>query len=567
MDATNAAGLDFFGAYGPTFVPKGLDPMIQRNMGNGVAVGDYDGDGDLDVYFLGNLGFPNVLYRNNLEQGSKTFTNVTGRAGVGDLGLSRVAHFVDLDDDGDLDLIVVNDDDGDHPSRVFRNDGDGRFTDRTAGSNFAPEGYLRCGVAIADYDRDGLLDIYVTNWGLEVAIGHTLYPGSNRLYRNLGDFVFEDVTETSGLGVLARDSFTAIFTDFNEDDWPDLYVAIDYGSDEFYLNEKGRFVRVTEEVLTTHIGNDMGVACADFDDDGDLDMYVTNITGAAGQLSSGQNNVFYVQHGTPDNFWFADEAMDRGVEDTYWGWGTEFIDVENDGDLDIVATNGFREMIEAILPGNSMAATPTVLFINDSTGQFERAMAPGLDSTDDGRALIAFDYDRDGDEDILITNVDGPARLFENVTTPQGHWLDVAVTQRPGQNRNGIGVTVYAEMPNGTKRRDIIIGDSYLSGGPAEVHFGLSRFAVLPELRVEWTDGTVSTYRHIAADRRLHIYQIPGDADRDGRVTLDDFGLFAKCVEGSEDVRASICSAFDFNLDSSTSLLDFGGFQIVAGGS
>jgi len=141
-------------------------------------------------------------------------------------GFSRVAHFVDLNNDNHLDLLLINDDDGEastSASKIFRNNGDGSFTDVTADSEFRPIGYLRAGCALADYDLDGLIDIYVTNWSLELGTGSADFLGSNRLYRNRGNFVFEDVTSAAGLDNLARDSFTAIFKDFNHDLYPRTY--------------------------------------------------------------------------------------------------------------------------------------------------------------------------------------------------------------------------------------------------------------------------------------------------------------------------------------------------------
>ncbi len=514
VDVTVSSNLSFVGTYGGTFTGTDGGDVIQRNMGNGAAVADYDGDGDLDVYLLGSFGHANVLYRNNLDQGFKTFTDVTATAGVGETSFARVAHFADLDNDGDLDLLVISDNDGSNPSRVYRNGGDGTFSDVTAGSNFAPDGYLRAGCALADYDRDGLLDIYVTVWTRNLGVGNQgLFPGQNRLYRNLGGFVFEDVTESVGLGVLARDSYTAIFTDFSGNGYPDIYVAIDHAPDEFYLNMGGTFVPSAPTVGATHIGNDMGVACADFDDDGDLDLFATNITDPSGRFGTTQYNVFYINNYlSPSSFSFTDEATSRGVEDAYWGWGTDFIDVENDGDLDLVAVNGFQEFIELAIAGQKnpthpLLDTPVVLFVNDSTGHFNRFLAPGLEATDDSRGLVVFDYDRDGDRDLLITNINEPARLLENVSDPRGNWLDVAVIQKDGQNRNGIGVRIYAGFNGVTKRRDIISGVSYLVGTPAEVHFGLGDATSVDGLRIEWTDGQVTIIHNVAANQRLVIEQ------------------------------------------------------------
>ena len=566
-DVTVAAGIDFTGSYGPVFSSVTEEPGItmQRNIGNGAAVGDYDNDGDLDVYLCGQSGHSNKLLRNDLDLGLKSFTDVTVAAGVDDLGLTRMAHFVDLDNDGLLDLLVLNDDDGvtSPRSRIFRNDGGGFFTDVTAGSNFRPIGYLHCGAALADFNRNGLLDIYVTAWTLRGGTPEMptppVFPGSNRLYKNLGGFVFEDVTEAVGLGTVIHNAFTSIFKDFNGDLFPDLYVTIDNGSDIFYWNTAGVFSDATLAVGTTHTGNDMGVACADIDDDGDLDMYVTNITdlppSPGGVFGTTQFNVLYMnQFDSLALTQFADEAVARGVEDTAWGWGVEYVDAENDGDLDIVAVNGFDEHIFNLIGSSSpIYNTPSVLFINDATTNFTRLMGTGLDAPMDSRALIAFDYDRDGDEDLLISNVAQPFKLFENLSTPLGHWLDVALVQGPGENRDGIGAIIYATIGGVTKRRDIIGGDSYLAGTPPEVHFGLGGATSIDLLRVVWTDGSETTFQDVGVDRFVRISNIIGDCNADGEMNLDDSVAFASALVG--DPNGALCTA-DLNGDGNENAFD-----------
>ncbi len=477
--------------------------LIHRNMGHGAAVGDYDNDGDLDVYLLGQLNRPNRLFRNNLDLGEKTFTEATP-AVLANLGQSRIAHFVDLNNDGNLDLLLIND----HasapdslPNQVIRNNGDGTWTSKTSGSNLTALGYVRAGCAIADFNQDGLLDIYITNWSMELGKGAPRFPGHNRLYLNMGDFVFKDVTVISAnMGLMTRDSFTAIFTDFNRDRYPDIYVAVDHTSDEFYWNDAGVCSLVTSLVGTTHIGNDMGVAPADFDDDGDLDLYATNVTDPTGHFGSGQGNVFYENKEEESGLvHFLDQAKKYDLLDTHWGWGVEWLDIENDGDLDLVAVNGMDEVVLGDVGAHSpIYKTASTCFINDGNSNFNRTTV-GL--ADDSRCLIAFDYDRDGDLDLLITNVNQPVRLLENTSTNQGHWLGVAL----GPDRYAIGAKVYATIGSVTKRRDIIAGRSYLAGTPSEVHFGLGAAAVVDELRVVWADGNEMILKNVAADKLLRF--------------------------------------------------------------
>ncbi len=519
VDVTEDVGINFVGEGIVTAVTP-IQRQFQRSMGNGAAVGDYDNDGDLDLYLVRGDGRP-ALLRNDQTDTGRRFRDVTVAAGVDRGGQLRVAHFADLDNDGWLDLVVIGDDDDDGPngSRLYQNNGDGTFNGRTAQGDLRPLGQLHCGSSLADYDGDGLLDVYVTNWGLHATTGPSEFDGSNRLFRNLGDFRFADVTGPAGLGTVARDSFTAIFTDFDDDLRPDLFIAQDHTPDKYYRNIGGAFVDASAQVNVPHAGNDMGVAAADFDDDGDLDLFVTNITDAEGVFGTGQFNSFNVNIGTPDAPLFEDQAVARGVQDTYWGWGTQFTDVDHDGDLDLVAATGFDEFVEAVKPDSGILQSPTVLLLNDGSGHFTRRQNVGLEAGWDSRGLIAFDYDRDGDQDLLLTNIAQPVRLFENVGA-DGHWLSVALEQLPGRNRQGIGARVYATIGTRTLRRDVLAGDSYVSSGPAEVHFGLGQVGVIDQLRVLWTDGSETILTHVPADQHLTIRQV-GLCDCDGDEVAD----------------------------------------------
>ncbi len=534
-DVTSSTGLSFHNTRGPALpgVPLQYDVMA-RNVGSGAAVGDYDGDGDLDVYMLGAWGYSNKLFRNNYP--SKTFTDVT-TSPLDDTGLSRVAHFADLDNDGDPDLLLVNDDDGvtTPRSKIFRNDG-GTFTDVSVGSGFRPIGYLHSGVALADYDLDGLLDIYVTVWTGGYLGGH------NRLYRNLGNCTFQDVTTSVGLSAIEVFSFGAIFTDVSGDHHPDLLVAVDGGSDYYLENSGGTFSDATSSSHANHFGNDMGIAVADYDDDGDLDYYLTNITDPSGFHGTGTYNVFY------ENQWdamgmvsFIDRATALGVQDTYWGWGTQFVDVEQDGDLDLIAVTGFDEFVLDTTGTNSpVYQTPSVLFVkNGST--YSRVLGAGLDDPDDSRALIAFDYDRDGDQDLLITNMDQPARFLENVSTNKGHWLNVKLQP----DCKALGAAVYATTGGTTRRRDVVAGRSYMAGTPPEAHFGLGFATTVDQLRVVWADGKETVLTNVAADRTITIstpLSVPA-ASSWGYAVLATVLLLTTSWAVTRRARRSSCSA------------------------
>jgi len=523
VEVAASRNLLFTTHYGTEFDSiSGSSQMMQRNIGNGMAVGDYDNDGDLDVYLLGQLDYPNRLFRNDLNLGTKTFTEVSLAAGVDSDGFSRTAAFIDLDNDGWKDLIVLSDHDGSalYPSSlIYRNNTDGTFDDVTPGSGFPASGLIRGGMSFADYDNDGLLDIYVSNWSREVGGGTPQLPGSNILFHNTGGFEFENANVSSHLGNLSRDSFQSIFHDFDEDGLPDIYVAIDHTADEFYRAfGNDRFNAQGTLVGTTHVGNDMGATCADFDDDLDLDIYATNITDPDFLFGTTQGNVFYVnQWDTTGSLLFSDEASARGVYDTYWGWGVQFTDVENDGDLDLVAVTGFDEFVFIFgIPGTPLLNSPMILFVNDGSGNYSRDTGAGIGGSDDSRGLAAVDYDRDGDEDLIVTNINEPVRLFENVSVNPGNWLNVRLVQTAGSNRDGIGATIFYTVGSLTRRRDMIVSDSYLTGSPPEILIGLASATSVDQLTVRWTDGSHSFYNNIAANQEIVFSQASPDLDLDG---------------------------------------------------
>ena len=546
-DVTAARGITIVNQYGPV-LPNDTDMLptesqqidiVQRNQGNGAAVGDYDNDGDLDVLILSQKNFRMALYRNNHP--TPSFTDVTVQAGLFNRGQSRVANFIDLDNDGWKDLVVLNDMRCDAPncpqaapvepvvlrsvgaqplpseqgpfygqqhapSSIYRNNGDGSFSDMTPDSGFDPTGYVIGGLGFVDFDRDGRMDIYVTTWGGLQAAGFTYMEGYNRLYWNQGNFKFKDATRSLGLGTLRSNSYAPIFSDFDLDGDTDLFVAIDGYADKFYRWEAGKFADQTTMVGATHVGTDMGVAHGDFDDDGDMDMFVTNVTDPAGAW--GGNTLYVnklVENGTLS---FVNEANARGVKNSGWGWGAEWVDVDNDGDLDLFAVNGFDEWVVALAQPAGLLNRPADLFLNDGTGNFTKAVNSGAEVVGDARSAIAFDVDRDGDQDLLITHVDGPHALLLNDLNDGGgtnHWLDVSLVGNGTVNSEGIGARIRAIVGPKTYTRELIAGGSFLSGRPFEVHFGLGAATQVDQLWVHWPDGTTTMLSNVAADQHVFV--------------------------------------------------------------
>ena len=511
-------GLAYRGAYGTTpFAQEPMAAMMLRNMGNGAAIADVAGDGGLSVLLLGQLGHPNRLFRNQLAAtGEPTFKDVTESAGLANDGGSRAAAFADLDDDGHLDLIVMNDWDGDNlgsPSRIFRNKGDGTFADVTTGSGFTPVGYLVGGLSLADYDRDGLLDIFVTYWTMELGGDPARdamsikgrFPGQNRLFRNLGGFTFRDVTTDVHLGQTTADSFSSVFADFTGDGWPDLYVALDHRADIFYENVGGSFREASDRYGVGHVGNDMGIAVADLDSDTTLDLYVTNITDPNDQFGTGSGNTLLIgARDSNGDLGYVDDAGTTGVGDTGWGWGTAFTDMDLDGRLDLYVVQGMQEFIAQ--QSTELRNQSARLFRGTGARSFEPAVGNGCDIPGDQRTVIPLDYDRDGAPDLLITQVAYSAILLENGTTDQ-HWLTVDLS-RAGAQAAGARVTVSHA---GLRTTQVTLyGGSYLAGMPLELYFGLGAVGIADDVTVTWADGSTVSLGSVAADQVLRLTPVGG---------------------------------------------------------
>ncbi|MDA2931074.1 VCBS repeat-containing protein [Acidobacteria bacterium AH-259-O06] len=332
---------------------------------NGLAVGDYDGDGWEDLYICQPSGLPNRLYRNN---GDGTFADATGNSGLDILDDTSMALFADLENDGDQDLIVIA------PDRplLFRNDGEGHFMFEADSVLAPPAGRasMLTGAALADYDNDGDLDLYVCSYefwqpGAGYATPTPYYDATNGppnyLFRNRGDWTFEEVTEKAGLMENNdRFSFAAAWGDYDDDGDQDLYVANDFGRNNLYRNDgDGTFTDVAAEAGVEDMAADMSAAWGDYDNDGDLDLYVSNMWSSAGQRVT-HNPQFrglaasdrvlrsFQRHARGNSLFrnngdgtFRDVTLQAGVEMGRWAWSSDFVDLNNDGWQDIYITNGY----------------------------------------------------------------------------------------------------------------------------------------------------------------------------------------------------------------------------------
>lgn len=500
-DVTAESGLVYQQGYRP--------PVDFAEIVGGVAAGDYDGDGHVDLYVVrGDIG-PNLLFRN---RGDGSFAEVGAAAGVALAGVRSAGPlFADLDGDGRLDLIVGGIE-GTAVS-IFHNAGDGTFADVTAASGLVlPAGRDTYSISAGDYDHDGDLDLFLTHW---VSSAFDV-PGQSsfHLWQNDGSGRFTDVTLAAG--IVARGpgdlfyGFTANFTDIDGDRWPDLLVTGDFGTSRIYRNDRaGGFALATDPAVVTD-ENAMGAAVGDYDGDGDLDWFVSSIwdpNGVAEGNWGTSGNRLYRNRGDGS---FDDATDTARVRAGYWGWGSTFQDFDNDGDLDLFQVNGFGD---AAIPQNAeFVIDPSVFFVGNGDGTFsERGAALGVADTEEGRGVVAFDYDGDGDLDLFVHDNGAPGRLYRNDGGNAGGWLDVVLRGR-APNTEGIGAWVRVTAGGRTQLRELRAGSNYASQDPAVAHVGLGS-AASASVEVLWPDGTRSVRAGVPSNQRLVIAQAPPGAE------------------------------------------------------
>jgi len=471
----------------------------------GAAAADINGDGWADLVITRGENSP-LLF---LNDGDGSFSNHTVASGLGALsGIYNGVLLADVDADGHRDLLlggVSSSDNIEAPHtaiRLFLNDGSARFTDHTEQSNLV-SAFDSQSMSLGDVDGDGLVDLMITFWQ------HGEGSSSGHLWRNLGGGQFEDVSQSSGIGgyysgLNSLFNFTSQLADLDSDGWLDLMVAADFGRSRVFLNQaNGTFSDATDSAVITD-ENGMGSTVGDFDNDGDLDWFVTSIWEDTSESRPYgiTGNRLYRNDGQGS---FDDATDEAGVRAGGWGWGSCSADFNNDGWLDLFMVNGYQTHIPRFL-GDAAR-----LFINDGDGSFsERAADMGIDSTGQGRAVVCFDSDNDGWIDVLIQNSHASGetsvlpQFYRNSGDSDARWLSLRLSGPPG-NRDGIGARITLTTASGSQMREIRAGGSFLASSPALAHFGLGNDARVDRIDIRWPDGRISTRYDVESNRILEV--------------------------------------------------------------
>ncbi len=512
--------------------PGHADYLLET-MGCGVAFIDYDNDGWQDIILLtgsrltGDVPADAIirLYKNNRDG---TFTDVTKGSGLGRAVWAAGITVADYDNDGFDDVFITCW----GQNILFHNNGDGTFTDVTKPAGLLrPESHYATGCTWIDYDRDGKLDLFVCHYlvfdmekiparlkdpncnfhGLPIFCGPLgIAQDSCRLYHNNGDGTFTDVSEKSGVGAVPPGyGLTATAADFDNDGWPDIYVACDTSPSLFFRNNHdGTF---TEQGLESGVAlsedakaqSGMGLGIGDYDNDGSLDIFKTHF--------SGDTAVLYKNNGK-GSFRDATASARLGVETRFVCWGTGIVDLDNDGLPDLFTTTGMvSPELERQLP-SAPYKTPNLLFRNLDEGRFEELVngeaGPGIGERHSSRGLAFGDFDNDGDLDILIVNLNEPPTLLRNDITGTNHWIKVLL-EGVQSNRSAIGANVTAIYGARRQVQAVLAQASYLSANDRRLHFGLGAEKKVT-LNVRWPNGKDETVADVAADQFVVIREGSG---------------------------------------------------------
>ena len=508
--------------------------------GGGVA-GDFNNDGYHDLFMLAGGGYADYLFINNQDS---TFTDHASDWGVNLFQHSVGASAADFNNDGYLDIFVTSFGAASTSAaagklKLYQNNGPDEngqwsFTDvaALAGVNRLI-GTTRDGLGSAwgDIDLDGDLDLFVC--------GYNEIRMCNRLFRNdgpdqTGQWTFTDITNDAQLERTGVYGFLPQFVDMNNDRYPELILIADAGTSKYYINNKDNtFTDMTPLANGIQTANGMGVDVGDINNDGLLDMYVSSITYPTTQ---GPGNVMLIQNQDGS---FTNTAYDNGTFNGHWGWGVLIVDLDNDGDRDIVETNGYT---------GTFAGDPAVLFENiDNGSQFnEIAQESGFVHTGQGRGMVRLDLENDGDLDIAIFENNGKLRLYRNEliteSTPiDRNWIRINLdtSTRDSLAPGGIGAMVHVNTKQSQQILPMHCGSNHCSASPIEVHTGLAIASVIDSIQIAWPDGSFTTQTHVNANQILTVRApfSPADYTDDNAINISDIMSFISAYT-TNDLRA-----------------------------
>ncbi len=504
---------------------------ILEAVGCGCAFIDHDNDGWMDIFLLSGTkldgappGATNRLYKNNRDG---TFSDVTDKAGLRDVGWASAVCVGDYNNDGFEDLFITYF----GQNKLYRNNGDGSFTDVTKQAGLLSDvPRWGAGCTFVDYNRDGHLDLFVSNYlqfdlarvpkpgansscswkGMPVECGpRGLPPGYHSLYRNNGNGTFTDVSKQAGISDI-RGSYgmTAVAADFNEDGWPDIYVACDSTPSLLLMNNgKGGFSEegVLRGVALSEDGMEqagMGIGIGDYDLDGHLDIFKTHFADDANGLYHNDDK---------GNFEDVTRAAKIGVETRYICWGAGMVDLDNDGLPDLFMTTGsVYPQIEKKLPQFPNRG-PRVVFRNLGNGRFEELTdeaGPGVAAAHCSRGCAFGDFDNDGDIDILIVNLSEPPSLLRNDIRGKHHWLKIKLIGTKS-NRSAIGARVVLHYGSRTQAQEVMSQSSFYSANDPRLHFGLGD-ETSADIEIRWPSGLQEKFKAVAADQLVVIKEGAG---------------------------------------------------------
>jgi enediyne biosynthesis protein E4 len=538
VDVAASAGLTAPTIYGGV----GSKKYILEATGCGCAFTDYDNDGWMDIFILSGTrlegvppGTTNRLYKNNRDG---TFTDVTKKAGLTAMGWASAVCVGDYNNDGFEDLFCTYF----GQNRLYRNNGDGTFTDVTKASGlWIEQTRWGAGCSFLDYNRDGHLDLFVSNY-VRFSFEHAPVPGENvncnwkgipvecgprglptgrhSLYRNNGDGTFTDVSQQAGVAA-ATESYgmTVVAADFDEDGWPDIYVACDSTPSLLFMNNHDGTFREEGVMRGLALSDDgveqagMGLGVGDYDLDGHLDLFKTHFADDA--------NGLYHNDGK-GNFDDVTRVSRVGVETRYVCWGAGIVDLDNDGypDLFMVSGSVYPE-VERTLPQYANK-NPRSVFRNLGNGTFEELVeqaGPGVAEAHCSRGCAFGDFDNDGDVDILIVNVNEPPSLLRNDLKGNRNWLKVKL-EGVKSNRSAIGARVLVRYGGKVQAQAVMSQSSFYSSNDPRLHFGLGA-SKTADIEVHWPNGLVEQFPGIKANQWLKLREgsgaRPRAAGKDGR--------------------------------------------------